>query len=410
MSAAGPGSKWLPVGLLWGVALLNYLDRQVVFSQFPLIQRDLHATSLQLGLVSSVFLWIYGSLSPFAGYIADRWGRARVILLGLFVWSGATWVTAHVGSINGMLASRALMGVSEAFYLPAALALIVDRHGLSTRSLATGIHQSGLYAGSILGGAWGGWMGENYGWRPTFTLLGIVGVVYAAILIFALRRDQPRSDTRAIFPALVEVTKARGFVFLALAFGAISVSNWLIYTWLPLFLIERFGWSLTKAGFTATFYTQAASFAGMLFSGILADRLALRNPRARVWIQILGMALSAPFLLGLSVTTSGTAVLAMLLGIGLLRPWFDVNAMPVLRQIVPAERCATGYGLLNMVGCLAGGISAATAGGIKETLGLAAAFECAAVVLVMGAGSLLFLRGTETHIDGRLEPDRVRTG
>lgn len=287
------------------------------------------------------------------------------------------------------------MGVSEAFYLPAALALIVDRHGPSTRSLATGIHQSGLYAGSILGGAWGGWMGEHYGWRPTFTLLGIVGVVYGAILVFALRRDQPRSGAGGIFPALLDVAKARGFVFLALAFGAISVSNWLIYTWLPLFLIERFGWSLTKAGFTATFYTQAASFAGMLLSGILADRLALRNPRARVWIQILGMALSAPFLLGLSFTASGTVTVAMLLGIGLLRPWFDVNAMPVLRQIVPAELCATGYGLLNMVGCLAGGISAAVAGGIKESLGLAAAFECAAVVLIMGAGCLSFLRGTE---------------
>src|SRR3954453_7788503 len=320
MNDSSPGSKWVPVGLLWGVALLNYLDRQVVFSQFSLIQRDLHATSLELGLISSVFLWVYGSLSPFAGYIADRWGRARVILTGLFVWSGATWVTAHGGSISGMLASRALMGVSEAFYLPAALALIVDRHGPATRSLATGIHQSGLYAGSIFGGAWGGWMGEHYGWRSTFTLLGIIGVAYGVVLVFSLRRDRPRTSTHGVFPALIAVTKAKGFVFLALAFGAISVSNWLIYTWLPLFLIERFGWSLTKAGFTATFYTQAASFAGMLLSGILADRLALRNPRARVWIQILGMALSAPFLLGLSFSHSEGIVVIALLGIGLLRP------------------------------------------------------------------------------------------
>ncbi len=395
MSSTVVGSKWTPVVLLWGVALLNYLDRQVVFSQFSLIQKDLHASSLQLGLISSVFLWIYGSLSPFAGYIADRWGRARIIILGLFIWSGATWITAQVVSMNGMLVSRALMGVSEAFYLPAALALIVDRHGPSTRSLATGIHQSGLYAGSILGGAWGGWMGEHYGWRPTFTFLGFVGITYGIVLFFALRRDRPNSSTCGVFPALIAVAKAKGFVFLAIAFGAISVSNWLIYTWLPLFLLERFGWSLTKAGFTATFYTQAASFAGMLLSGILADRLALRNPRARVWIQMSGMALSAPFLLGLNFTQSGTVVIAMLLGIGLLRPWFDVNAMPVLRQLVPAELCGTGYGLLNMIGCLAGGISAFVAGGIKDTLGLGAAFECAAAVLIVGAAFLLFVRGQE---------------
>lgn len=394
-SSTAGGSKWTPVALLWGVALLNYLDRQVVFSQFSLIQKDLHATSFELGLISSVFLWTYGSLSPFSGYIADRYGRARVILLGLFIWSGATAITAHVASMSGMLFSRALMGLSEAFYLPAALALIVDRHGPSTRSLATGIHQSGLYAGIILGGAWGGWMGEHYGWRTTFSLLGIVGLLYGVVLAFALARDRLRSISDGVFPALIAVCKAKGFIFLGIAFGAISVSNWLIYTWLPLFLHERFSWSLTKAGFTATFYTQSASFAGMLLSGILADRLASRNPRARVWIQVFGMALSAPFLLGLSFTGSGNVLVSMLLGIGLLRPWFDVNAMPVLRQLVPGELCATGYGLLNMIGCFAGGISAAAAGGIKDQLGLAAAFICAAAVLVVGAAFLLFVRGEE---------------
>ena len=327
-------------------------------------------------------------------------GRARVILLGLLVWSCATWLTANVQSMEGMLVSRALMGISEAFYLPAALALIVDRHGPETRSLATGVHQSGLYAGSILGGAWGGWMGQHYGWRPTFTVLGVVGVSYGIILLFTLKRDRPQaSSAQQVFPSLWRVINARGFGFLALAFGAISVANWLIYTWLPLFLIERFGWSLTKAGFTATFYTQAASFAGMLLSGVLADRLAIRNPRARVWIQMLGMVLSAPLLLLLSFGGSYGLLVFALLGIGLFRPWFDVNAMPVLRQIVPTELCATGYGVLNMVGCLAGGISAAVAGGMKDNLGLAAAFQFAAIVLVIGAGFLFCLPATSEKTD-----------
>lgn len=390
MTAQDRSSKWLAVALLWGVALLNYLDRQVIFAQFPLIQRDLHATSLELGLISSVFLWVYAALSPFAGYMADRWGRARVIFLSLLIWSGATWMTAHVQSIEQMLFSRVLMGVSEAFYLPAALALIVNRHGPETRSLATGIHQSGLYTGSILGGAWGGWMAQHYGWRPAFTVLGIAGVAYGIVLLLALPRDrpQPTAVSVRIFPTLVRVSKAKGFAFLALAFGAISVANWLIYTWLPLFLVERFHLSLTSAGFTATFYVQVASYIGMLLSGILADRLAVRYPRARVWIQMLGMAFSAPFVLVLSVTSSYGVLIGMLIGVGLLRPWFDVNAMPVLRQIVTPELCATGYGLLNMVGCLAGGLSAALAGGIKDSLGLAAAYQFAAVVLVLGALSL----------------------
>lgn len=160
--------KWLILALLWGVAALNYLDRQVIFSLFPLLQRDLHASTLELGLISTVFLTTYGILSPFAGYLADRVGRVRIILISLAVWTAATWLTGRVHSMPEMLWCRGLMGVSEAFYLPAGLALVADWHDRSTRSLATGIHQSGLYTGIVLGGAWGGWMGDHAGWRPVF--------------------------------------------------------------------------------------------------------------------------------------------------------------------------------------------------------------------------------------------------
>lgn len=385
-------SKWLLVALLWGVALLNYLDRQVIFSQFPLLERDLHASSLELGMVGAAFLWVYGLCSPFAGFWADRWGHARTILLSLLVWSVATGITAHVHSMRMLLASRMLMGLSEAFYLPAALAMIVSAHGPATRSLATGIHQSGLYTGIILGGAWGGWMGQEYGWRPTFTLLSAVGVGYGLVLFALLRRVNGQSKEGGVWRALGAVARTHGFVWLTLAFGAISVANWIIYTWLPLFLNERFHLSLKEAGFTATFYVQAPSFAGMFASGILADRLSLRYPAARVWIQIAGLALTAPLLVLLGMTHSYGFLVAVLIGIGILRPWFDVNAMPVLRQLVPQSMCATGYGLLNMIGCLAGGVSASLAGLIKDRYGLATAYETAALVLLAGVIALLRLR------------------
>lgn len=391
------GSKWLVLTLLWGVAVLNYLDRQVIFSQFPLIQHDLKLASYQLGLISSVFLAVYGLLSPFAGYVADRWGRARTIVFSLAVWSGATWMTAHVQSLNTMLFSRVLMGVSEAFYLPAALALIASMHGPATRSLATGLHQSGLYTGIILGGAWGGWMGEHHGWRPTFTILGIAGLIYGVVLFFFLSRDRAQTDSNNPMHALKQVASSSGFGNLATAFGAVSVANWLIYTWLPIFLIEHFGFSMAQAGFTAAFYVQFPGYVGMLLSGVLSDRLALQNPRARISIQIASMVLTAPLLLTLSFTTSRGLLIIILIGIGLLRPCFDVNAMPVLRQIVPGNLAATGYGLLNLVGCLAGGFSATLAGSIKDNFGLAAAYPFSAAILIAGALSLFFLKNKGTE-------------
>lgn len=384
-----PGWKWVVVAVLWGVAALNYLDRQVVFSLLPLLQRDLHATAFQLGLISTVFLWTYGLLSPLGGYLADRAGRARVIVASLAIWSVATWLTAHVQSIEGMLWTRVLMGASEAFYLPAALALIAGMHGDRTRSLATGLHQSGLYTGLVLGGAWGGWMGEHSGWRAVFSVLGAAGVVYLAIVVLTLRRQAglpaaPAAKQRGS----LELLRLPGFLAVTAAFTAMAVANWLIYTWLPLFLYDRFHLSLSSAGFSATFYLQGASYCGVIAGGILTDRWAARNGRARAWMQIAGLVVAAPFLALLGATGSMAVLIGALVAFGLGRGLFDCNTMPLVLTVTGPERSATGYGILNLAGCLAGGVGAAVAGSMKETLGLSAAFELAAVVLMAGAFSL----------------------
>lgn len=380
--------KWLLVALLWGVALLNYLDRQVIFSLFPLLQRDLHASALELGLISTVFLTVYGVFSPFAGYIADRFGRVRVILASLLVWSLATWLTGHVHSMPEMLGSRALMGLSEAFYLPAGLALIADWHGPRSRSLATGLHQSGLYTGVVLGGAWGGWMGDHSGWRPVFQILGLIGAAYFVVLLLILR-DRPSSAESPNFrKALRELWQPGGFPPLLLAFTAMSIANWLIYTWLPLFLYERFHMSLTSAGFSATFFIQAASYAGVVAGGIFSDRLARTDRSARIKVLIAGLLAAAPFLVLLSIANQQPVLIAALVAFGLGRGLVDCNTMPAVRDLMPAHLSATAYGFLNAAGCLAGGVGAAVAGSLKQHLGLGAAFQLAAFVLVLGALAL----------------------
>jgi MFS transporter, Spinster family, sphingosine-1-phosphate transporter len=392
------GWKWLVVAVLWGVAVLNYLDRQVVFSLLPLLQRDLHASAFQLGLISTVFLWTYGLLSPLGGLLADRFGRARIILASLAVWSIATWLTGHVHSIQGMLWTRGLMGLSEAFYLPAALALIVGLHSEKTRSLATGLHQSGLYTGLILGGAWGGWMGEHSGWRPVFWILGITGVIYLVIVWLTLRGTPEPSVKQKKAGRPLELVRLPGFLAVTAAFTAMAVANWIVYTWLPLFLFDRYHLSLSGAGFSATFYLQAASYLGVVSGGILTDRWATRNPRARAWMQMTGLVVAAPFLALLGAAGSMPVLIAALITFGLGRGLFDCTTMPLLMTVTGSERSATGYGILNLAGCLAGGIGAAAAGWMKDNVGLAAAFELAAVVLVAGAFSLRRLvRRAESH-------------
>jgi MFS family permease len=386
---------WSLVGLLWVVAFLNYVDRQVIFSLFPLVEKEFRLTGAELGFLSTVFLWIYGLASPLGGYIADRFGRVRVILVSLLIWSAVTWATGHARSYGELVATRALMGLSEAFYLPAALALIADHHGERTRSLATGLHQSGLYTGIVLGGVGGGWLGETYGWRSPFTLLGAAGVAYFALLAWGLRRSAKTATAGSalhLASSLSKLSGLHGFWRVTLVFSAVGLANFLVYTWLPLYLYERFRMTLTSAGFSATFYIQAASFAGIFIGGLAADYWGARRLKGRIWVQSAGLAAAAPFLFLIGVASSQALLIMALLVFGLGRGIYDSNAMPVLCQIAPTQFRSTGYGVFNLVSCIVGGIAAAAAGYLKSAIGLGLAFQAAAAILIAATLILLTVR------------------
>jgi MFS family permease len=384
---------WFAVALLWVVACLNYLDRQVIFSVFPLLREEMALDDLQLGLLSTVFLWVYGLASPFGGYLSDRAGRKRVILLSLLIWTTVTLLTGYVQNFSQLLVARALMGLSEACYLPAALALIAELHAKGSRSLATGIHQTGLYAGMAFGGVVGGAMGERSGWRSPFFFLGAIGLAYALILMKGLRGDPKASQTNLpsggrFAASLSEVLRLPGYGGMLTAFTVFSIANWIVYTWLPLFIFERFRMSLAAAGFSATFYLQAASFAGILSGGWLADRWNRRSPKGRVFTQVIGVAVAAPFLYLAGVTTSETVLVAALIAFGLGKGFYDCNTMPVLAQVARPEVRATGYGVFNFAGCVVGGAMAAAAGALKPVIGLAGAIQISAALLLASAVAL----------------------
>ena len=392
-------NAWRVVALLWLVWLLNYMDRQVIFSVFPLLRTDLRLTDLQLGLLGTAFLWVYAAFSPFAGFLGDRYGRKRIVVISLLVWSVVTWATGHARSFHELVLARAVMGISEACYLPAGLALIADYHSGKTRSMATGIHYTGGYLGMVLGGFCGGWMAQRYGWRLGFTVFGGFGVIYSLVLMALLNDKQPQYQPArdnpapglSFFPALRELFGLKGFTILTLVFSATSIANWILYTWMPLFLYERFHMSLAWAGFASTFYLQFGSLAGVLSGGYLADRWINRTPSGRIFTQAGGLMATAPFLFLVGLAGSPVLIVAALAVFGLGRGAYDCNCMPVLCQFARADQRSTGYGVFNFAGCLAGGAAAAAAGALKSTLGLGGTIQLAGVLILISGFLLLRL-------------------
>jgi len=394
MTSAGKRYAWVVVALLLVVWMLNYFDRQVIFSLFPLLQKELGVSSFQMGLLGTSFLWIYALCSPWAGHVADRFGKKWIICLSLFVWSAITLLTGMAHSFRELIVLRSLMGVSEACYLPAGLALIAAFHTERTRSRAISLHYTGTYIGTVLGGFLGGWAGMHYGWRPVFLVFGLIGCAYGAVLLGVLREPprqsvetvpaKARSDVR-FGPAFRAIVRTPGYKKIFAVFAIASICDWAIYTWMPLYLYENFHFSLAKAGFTATFYMKAGGFAGLLIGGVLADAWARRSSRGRAFTQCAGLLLAAPFLMASGLTGSTVTLYLGMTLFGIGKGIYDGNTMPLLCEGIAPEMRATAFGILNFGGTFSGGVIAAAAGALKNTLGLGHTFfACGALLLIGG--------------------------
>jgi MFS family permease len=389
----------LTVGILWVVALVNYLDRLMITTMRDPLKAEITMSDAQFGLLTSVFLWVYGVFSPLGGFLADRFSRRALIIASLFIWSVITWMTGHMHSFEGLLVARGLMGLSEACYIPAALALIADYHPGPTRSLATGLHMSGIYAGAALGGV-GGFIAEHYGWRAGFQWLGLFGVLYALLTIFLLRdasvptarSSTPRAGGQIkVFVVLRALLGKPAFWILMFVSALVGVANWGIYGWLPTYLREHFKLGLGAAGMTATGYIQVASFAGVLVGGLWADRWSRTQPRARALVPAIGFCVVAPCLFfGINAALLPLAVGGLVIyGIG--RGFFDANLMPILRDTADERYSATGYGILNFVGVAMGGLLIYVGGWLKDAnVDLARVFQVSAAGLFL-VGVLLFV-------------------
>lgn len=390
--------KWRVVAMLWCISFFNYADRQAIFSVFPLLERELQLTPVQLGLLGSGFAWVYGLAAPLAGAIVDRVSRKRAILGGLHAWSLICAATALSRNFTHLFLFRAAEGLGETFYFPASTSLISDYHGSRTRSRALGWHQTAVYMGTIGGGFFAGALAQQYGWRLAFVVFGALGVLLGAVLTRFLV-EPPRGaadrmampDQRLTFVAFLRlVMRTPTLLCLMVAFMCANFVAVVLLSWMPKFLFDRFHLSLAMAGLTATVFVQLASMAGAPVGGWMADRWRERTPRGRIAVQALGMFAGAPFVAICGLTHSIAALVVSLTLWGFCKGLYDANIFASAFDVVPADARGRTAGFMNMIGWLAGGGSAPVAiGFVAERSSLGGALALASVVYIAAGMALL---------------------
>jgi len=357
---------WLVVGMLWFVALLNYLDRQMLSTMKPSMMVDIAelVSAQNFGRLMAVFLWIYALMSPISGIIADRLNRKWLIVGSIFIWSAVTLLMGYATTFDQLYILRAIMGVSEAFYIPAGLSLIADYHQGKTRSLAIGIHTTGIYLGQALGG-FGATIAHEFSWQLTFHSFGLFGMLYSLVLILFLKEKKGyvEEDTKgkSILSELSSSFKGVGillgnisFWIILFYFSAPSLPGWATKNWLPTLFAETLHLDMAQAGPMATITIAMASFAGVLIGGILSDKWVQKTLKGRIYTGVIGLALTIPALVLLGYGHSFPTILGGAICFGLGFGMFDVNNMPILCQFVSSRYRATGYGLMNLVGIASG--------------------------------------------------------
>ncbi|MDM1048694.1 MFS transporter [Sphingobacterium hotanense] len=392
---------WLLVAMLCVVGCLNYLDRMMITTMRSSILEEIPMTEAQFGLLTSVFLWIYGIASPFAGYLADKFNRSRVIIGSLLIWSLVTWLTSQASNFEELLLARALMGISEACYIPAALALIVEYHPGNTKSTATGIHIGGVYIGQSLGFI-GGWIAETHTWHYAFSIFGIIGVTYAFILMFLLkdkRNDLTDSAAEITTKQSINLGEAfkslfsnRAFNLVLFIWGLAGAVSWMVNGWLPTYYKEKFNLSQTEAGVYSTVYFFTAMLLGVILGGAMADLCAKRNKNARILLPAIGFLVAVPGVIIASYTELVWVTVIGFILYAFTRPFIDANMMPILERMIDKRYLATGYGILNFCSCIIGGLGIYAAGMLRDAqINLSAIFQVAGLTMVICAFALFSL-------------------
>lgn len=402
-----PGYRWAVVGMLWFCGFFNYADRQAVFSIFPLLGEEFGLSNLHRGAIASAFMMVYALMSPFAGFVVDRYSRRWLVASGLAIWSLVCALTGTARSYAQLLFYRAAEGLGESFYFPASMSLVSDYHGPRTRSRAMSIHQTSVYVGTAAGGIIAGYLGQYYGWRSPFFILGVIGMGYALVLPWLLiepERGAADSKPAALLdpelplppekPSLVEnlvefATNPAAMMLLVVFAGANFVASTLL-AWLPQFVKDQHHVDLLEAATVAGLYFPGGNLIGALCGGALADMAARKLRAGRVLVQASGLLLGAPCVYIAGTANSMGVLVPALIGIGLAKGIYDANIFASVFDVVRPALRGTTAGVMNLGGWVAGFAAPLMVGWFSDQHGLGAAIAWTAGVYVV-AGVLALL-------------------
>lgn len=390
---------WVVVGLLWVVALLNYMDRQMLSTMKEAMSHSIPELEKAetFGNLMAAFMWIYGLMSPFAGAIADRMNRKWLIVASLFVWSSVTLLMGFTHDFSTLYILRMVMGLSEAMYIPAALALIADFHTGKSRSLAIGVHMTGLYVGQALGG-FGAMLSHHLSWESTFIYFGLFGALYALVLATFLHEtdaqlerikngaktnESQSNGLNNVVQSFGKILSSVPFWGMLIFFTATSLPGWATKNWLPTLFEQNLHLNMQVAGPISTATIALSSFIGVFVGGAISDRWVKTNVKGRVYTSAMGLGMMAPALAFLGFGSSYWSVIGggFLFGFGL--GFFDTNNMPILCQFFSSRYRSTAYGVMNMSGVIAGGYITKILGKSTDAGNLGRDFGVMAVVILV---------------------------
>jgi MFS family permease len=374
--------KWLVVVVLWCVCFLNYADRQLIFTVFPLLANEFQLSDAGLSALSASFMFTYAIFGPLAGLICDRVSRRALVFAALVFWSVVAIATASASHYSALIAGVALGGLGEAFYFPAALSMIADYHAVDTRSRAMSLHQSSVYIGSIVGGAIAGLVGQYYGWRAGFRAFGAVGVAIGLVLLMLLKEPaRGLSDAAGskletlgrLVDSLLQFVSNRTSLLLAAVFVGANFVAMVFTVWMPTYLFRQFRMSLSMAGLNGSAYLQIASVAGVIAGGTLADVLVKQrrdDKGVRMQVQSIGLFCAVPFLLLSGWTGAAALVLSAMIGFGFFKGVYDSNLWAALYDVTPITNRGSALGVMNSLGWLGGAAAQLCIGAASERYGM----------------------------------------